>query len=193
MLKVNRATSSVSGSEPPSPDPSSTGHTASSSSSSAFPRQWQRRDEAAEQETRRVTKIAIVGSGLSGLAAAHLLALASASPLDEEDCSGAGPSTPSSGALQLGRKAGKREQSKQRGKGAKLESASKPANRRRKLEVHIFEKAPTLGLDSNSISVKEPGGKTSIRVDVPMRSFNAGAHIAKKLLLKSFADLSTLS
>ncbi|KAG9016616.1 hypothetical protein FRB90_002777 [Tulasnella sp. 427] len=37
-------------------------------------------------------------------------------------------------------------------------------------EVHLFEKAPALGMDSASISVLLTDGK-SVRVDVPMRSF----------------------
>ena len=67
-------------------------------------------------------KIAVIGSGLSGLVAAHLLA-----------------------------------QSRAEG-----------------VEVHLFERAKKLGMDANSISVD--GGKAgkSVRVDVPMRSFNAG-------------------
>lgn len=41
-------------------------------------------------------------------------------------------------------------------------------------EVHIFEKAETLGMDSHSISLTLPGEAGEWRVDVPMRSFQGG-------------------
>lgn len=41
-------------------------------------------------------------------------------------------------------------------------------------ELHLFEKASTLGMDSSSISVPFPDGDRSWRVDVPMRSFQGG-------------------
>ncbi|KDQ19910.1 hypothetical protein BOTBODRAFT_101781 [Botryobasidium botryosum FD-172 SS1] len=44
-------------------------------------------------------------------------------------------------------------------------------------EVHLFEKADVLGMDSNSISVTVPteeGNKAEMRIDVPMRSFQDG-------------------
>jgi hypothetical protein len=53
----------------------------------------------------------------------------------------------------------------------------------RPLEVHLFEKASKIGLDSNSITVNKGTGSgmyageaESIRVDVPMRSLNAGEY-----------------
>ncbi|KAI9280235.1 hypothetical protein BC943DRAFT_331049 [Umbelopsis sp. AD052] len=62
-------------------------------------------------------KVAIIGSGLAGLTAAHLLANAS-------------------------------------------------------VDVHLFEKAPSLGMDAASISVGAE--EKNIRIDVPMRSFMSG-------------------
>ncbi|KAH9036016.1 hypothetical protein EDB83DRAFT_2507751 [Lactarius deliciosus] len=41
-------------------------------------------------------------------------------------------------------------------------------------EVHIFEKAETLGIDSHSVSLTLPGEAGKWRVDVPMRSFQGG-------------------
>ncbi|RDB28555.1 hypothetical protein Hypma_015077 [Hypsizygus marmoreus] len=43
-----------------------------------------------------------------------------------------------------------------------------------KIEVHLFEKAPMLGMDSSSISLPAGGREKSWRVDVPMRSFQGG-------------------
>ncbi|KIP05790.1 hypothetical protein PHLGIDRAFT_128687 [Phlebiopsis gigantea 11061_1 CR5-6] len=42
------------------------------------------------------------------------------------------------------------------------------------VEVHLFEKAPTLGMDCHSVSVPIPGQQGKQRVDVPMRSFQGG-------------------
>ncbi|KAH9177027.1 hypothetical protein EDB89DRAFT_2204805 [Lactarius sanguifluus] len=41
-------------------------------------------------------------------------------------------------------------------------------------EVHIFEKAETLGVDSHSVSITLPSEAGKWRVDVPMRSFRGG-------------------
>ncbi|KAI9460182.1 splicing factor, Prp19-binding domain-containing protein [Lactarius psammicola] len=41
-------------------------------------------------------------------------------------------------------------------------------------EVHIFEKAEALGMDSHSVSLTLPGEGGEWRVDVPMRSFQGG-------------------
>ncbi|KAI0063114.1 hypothetical protein BV25DRAFT_1824661 [Artomyces pyxidatus] len=41
-------------------------------------------------------------------------------------------------------------------------------------EVHIFEKAESLGMDSHSVSLSLPGRVEEWRVDVPMRSFQGG-------------------
>ncbi|KAI0271608.1 splicing factor, Prp19-binding domain-containing protein [Gloeopeniophorella convolvens] len=41
-------------------------------------------------------------------------------------------------------------------------------------EVHIFEKAESLGMDSHSVSLTLPGEAGEWRVDVPMRSFQGG-------------------
>ncbi|KAL4243908.1 Zeta Carotene Desaturase and Related Oxidoreductase [Abortiporus biennis] len=41
-------------------------------------------------------------------------------------------------------------------------------------EVHLFEKAKSLGMDSHSISLPIPGYEGEYRVDVPMRSFQGG-------------------
>ncbi|KAI0044365.1 hypothetical protein FA95DRAFT_1583773 [Auriscalpium vulgare] len=41
-------------------------------------------------------------------------------------------------------------------------------------EVHIFEKAESLGMDSHSVSLSLPGETEEWRVDVPMRSFQGG-------------------
>ncbi|KAI9445516.1 hypothetical protein H4582DRAFT_2095155 [Lactarius indigo] len=43
-------------------------------------------------------------------------------------------------------------------------------------EVHIFEKAKILGVDSHSLSLTLPGEEGKWRVDVPMRSFQGGKH-----------------
>ncbi|KAH9964536.1 splicing factor, Prp19-binding domain-containing protein [Russula dissimulans] len=43
-------------------------------------------------------------------------------------------------------------------------------------EVHIFEKADTLGMDSHSMSSTLPGEAVEWRVGVPMRSFQGGYH-----------------
>lgn len=75
----------------------------------------------------RTVRVAIIGSGLTGLSAAYHLATASQAGLE--------------------------------------------------IEVHLFERAPKIGLDSNSIDVGGKGGtvhKGKVRVDVPMRSINAG-------------------
>ncbi|PWN27979.1 hypothetical protein BDZ90DRAFT_231753 [Jaminaea rosea] len=78
--------------------------------------------------SRRKLRVAIVGSGLTGLHAAHALATTSSPSLD--------------------------------------------------IEVHLFERASKIGLDSNSIDV--PAGSSddskgeTMRIDVPMRSINAG-------------------
>ncbi|KAH8101635.1 hypothetical protein BXZ70DRAFT_106039 [Cristinia sonorae] len=41
-------------------------------------------------------------------------------------------------------------------------------------EVHLFEKASSVGMDSHSVSVEVPGYEGEYRVDVPMRSFQGG-------------------
>ncbi|KAI9512288.1 splicing factor, Prp19-binding domain-containing protein [Russula earlei] len=41
-------------------------------------------------------------------------------------------------------------------------------------EVHIFEKADSLGMDSHSVSLTPPGETAEWRIDVPMRSFQGG-------------------
>ncbi|KAF9569808.1 hypothetical protein CPC08DRAFT_739086 [Agrocybe pediades] len=41
-------------------------------------------------------------------------------------------------------------------------------------EVHLFEKASAVGMDSSSISLPTPGQKEDWRIDVPMRSFQGG-------------------
>ncbi|KAA1468417.1 hypothetical protein DENSPDRAFT_863571 [Dentipellis sp. KUC8613] len=41
-------------------------------------------------------------------------------------------------------------------------------------EVHLFEKATALGMDSHSVSITPPGYSGEWRVDVPMRSFQGG-------------------
>lgn len=75
----------------------------------------------------RTIKLAVVGTGLAGLTAAHLL------------------KRPLEGAL------------------ADVE-----------FEVHVFEKASSIGMDSSSISIPAPGSKEEWRVDAPMRSFQGG-------------------
>lgn len=72
-------------------------------------------------ESRRKKRVAIIGSGLAGLSAAHLL-----TKQDEED-----------------------------------------------IEVHIFEKAQSVGMDSASIDVLGADGKVH-RVDSPMRAVQGG-------------------
>lgn len=86
-------------------------------------------DDGAEGRQRGRLKVAIVGTGMAGLVAAHRLS-------------------------------------------------------REDVEVHLFERGAQLGLDANSISVPadgEDGG--DLRVDVPMRSFNAGEFRCYPLLL----------
>lgn len=88
-------------------------------------------------------KVAVIGSGLSGLVSAYLLS----SSLRSTEASG----------------------------------------QRRRVEVHLFERAPRLGMDSNSITVAdrfeeeeddEDKGQqrkaNATRIDVPMRAFTAG-------------------
>ncbi|TFY80523.1 hypothetical protein EWM64_g3489 [Hericium alpestre] len=41
-------------------------------------------------------------------------------------------------------------------------------------EVHLFEKATSLGMDSHSVSVPLPGFSKEYRIDVPMRAFQGG-------------------
>ncbi|KAF8912905.1 hypothetical protein CPB84DRAFT_1759840 [Gymnopilus junonius] len=43
-----------------------------------------------------------------------------------------------------------------------------------KFEVHLFEKSPTIGMDSSSISLGNANLKQDWRIDVPMRSFQGG-------------------
>lgn len=61
---------------------------------------------------------------------------------------------------------------------AHLLSVAKPRNEDVDVEVHLFEKADSLGLDAYSVSVEVPNVKTGKRsewrVDVPMRSFQGG-------------------
>lgn len=70
------------------------------------------------RDGKRKSKVAIIGSGLAGLSAAHLL--------------------------------------------------TRSADVRDRFEVHLFERNRELGLDASSITVED------IRIDVPMRSVNAG-------------------
>lgn len=73
----------------------------------------------------RQIKVAIIGSGLAGLTASHLL--------------------------------------------------TQTFELRKRYDVHIFEKNESLGLDASSISIPHPTQKDkSLRIDVPMRSINAG-------------------
>lgn len=80
---------------------------------------------ASTTEDDKHIKVAIIGSGLAGLSASHLL--------------------------------------------------SQTDKLRQKYDVHIFEKNESLGLDASSISIPHPTQQEkSLRVDVPMRSINAG-------------------
>ncbi|EKM60339.1 uncharacterized protein PHACADRAFT_246202 [Phanerochaete carnosa HHB-10118-sp] len=54
------------------------------------------------------------------------------------------------------------------------------------VEVHLFEKASTIGMDSQSISVAVPGGSGKQRIDVPMRSFQGGYY---KQLIELYREL----
>lgn len=92
-------------------------------------------DQRPAQSVRppRRVKVAVVGSGLAGLAAAYLLSTAH-----------------QRANIQYGRDG--------------------PVE----FEVHIFEKAETLGMDSHSISLTLPGEAGEWAVDVPMRSFQGG-------------------
>ncbi|KAG6918686.1 hypothetical protein DXG01_012504 [Tephrocybe rancida] len=77
----------------------------------------------------RQVKVAVVGSGLAGLTAAHLLSKPAAGESDVE------------------------------------------------FEVHLFEKAPMLGMDCSSVSLPSSESEAledAWRVDVPMRSFQGG-------------------
>lgn len=73
----------------------------------------------------RTVKVAVVGSGLAGLTAAHLLT----KPSEDNEVN---------------------------------------------FEVHLFEKASTVGMDSSSISLSATGLGNEFRIDVPMRSFQGG-------------------
>ncbi|KAF4605694.1 hypothetical protein EYR40_004483 [Pleurotus pulmonarius] len=53
------------------------------------------------------------------------------------------------------------------------------------LEVHLFEKMSTFGMDASSISLPIPGTQDDWRVDVPMRSFLGGAYPQLIRLYKS--------
>ncbi|GJE96788.1 FAD/NAD(P)-binding domain-containing protein [Phanerochaete sordida] len=53
------------------------------------------------------------------------------------------------------------------------------------VEVHLFEKAATIGMDSQSISVAVPGSGKQ-RVDVPMRSFQGGYY---KQMIELYREL----
>ena len=79
-------------------------------------------------------------------------------------------------------------------------------------EVHVFEKvrflnvylqcltvikAPSIGMDSSSISLTVPGLKEDWRVDVPMRSFQGGIHYTPPFFLMTsmtypFVQVTTL-
>ncbi|PWN33451.1 FAD/NAD(P)-binding domain-containing protein [Meira miltonrushii] len=84
----------------------------------------------------RQIKVAIIGSGLAGLTASHLL--------------------------------------------------SQSAELRKRYDVHIFEKNESLGLDASSITIPHPTQQEkSLRVDVPMRSINAGYYPNLTRLYKS--------
>ncbi|KAK7688299.1 hypothetical protein QCA50_008670 [Cerrena zonata] len=70
-------------------------------------------------------------------------------------------------------------------------------------EVHLFEKASSLGMDSRSVSLDLPGCEEEYRVDVPMRSFQGGyypqlialyKHLGVKFRTTDFSySFSTLS
>ncbi|KIY47003.1 hypothetical protein FISHEDRAFT_46098 [Fistulina hepatica ATCC 64428] len=92
----------------------------------------------------RMVKVAVIGSGLAGLTAAHLL------------CSKANDIRCQDGV---------------------------------DFEVHLFEKNESLGMDASSISVPVPSldakDDHSIRINVPMRSFQAGYYPQLMALYKS--------
>ncbi|CAD6884592.1 unnamed protein product [Tilletia laevis] len=83
------------------------------------------------QQQRRSVRVAIVGSGLTGLSAAYFLT-------------------------------------------NELRSAASSSEPPVDVEVELFERAPRLGMDASSISVTDPCSQKSLRIDVPMRAFNAG-------------------
>ncbi|TFK57666.1 FAD/NAD(P)-binding domain-containing protein [Heliocybe sulcata] len=59
-----------------------------------------------------------------------------------------------------------------------------PQNDETQYEVHVFEKAPSLGMDAYSVSLST--GDEDFRVDVPMRSFQGGYY---PRLLKLYKEL----
>ncbi|KAK0555647.1 hypothetical protein OC846_001612 [Tilletia horrida] len=84
-----------------------------------------------DQSGQRQVRIAVIGSGLTGLAAAHFLSL-------------------------------------------ELRNVKDATLNPPQITVHLFERAPRLGMDASSISVSDPVSKKTLRIDVPMRAFNAG-------------------
>lgn len=82
-------------------------------------------------EARARIKVAIVGTGMAGLVAAHRL-----TSIRSRNNNGGGGD----------------------------------------VEVHLFERGSRLGLDANSISIAQADDGADLRVDVPMRSFNAGEY-----------------
>ncbi|KAF8973825.1 splicing factor, Prp19-binding domain-containing protein [Flammula alnicola] len=86
--------------------------------------------------TRHKLSVAVVGTGLAGLTAAHLLT---------KQCEGDEV----------------------------------------KFEVHLFEKASTIGMDSSSVSLPASSLEQDWRIDVPMRSFQGGYYANLIALYKS--------
>ncbi|KAF9015402.1 hypothetical protein BDQ17DRAFT_1536070 [Cyathus striatus] len=56
-------------------------------------------------------------------------------------------------------------------------------------EVHVFEKSPTIGMDSASVSLPIPKSNEYQRIDVPMRSFQGG-YYPQLIKLYKYLDVS---
>ncbi|KAK0532159.1 hypothetical protein OC834_002711 [Tilletia horrida] len=95
-------------------------------------------------------RVAVVGSGLTGLAAAYFL---------------------TNELRQLHERPGGAPQQEQEQRTDDDRPAHGPPKR---VRVELFERAPRLGMDASSISVIDPSSQKSIRLDVPMRAYNRG-------------------
>lgn len=138
-------------------------------------------------------KVAIVGSGMTGLSAAYFLSQQNSSSLDETGPHGQATrpaaSLASSASSSSSAVCSPSRSSANLRTGHSSRVCSRDQSPLRGLtdfDIHVFEKAENVGLDSHSQTFEVQGGKgkerEKIRVDVPMRSLNAGecSHIRLK-------------